>query len=665
LKMFQDKRIVDAERKALIENTKNLDSQWLEKLGEKGKVGQKATLEINDIRYKYHRSLSPMKNLEQLDGFGKYTGKNVRLGQQLSNAEQEAIELTEATLLSYRQEIKNLGIRDLNEITPERQAAMAVNAWKEEGATDAMNMIMNKFGWKEIPVLSETEQKILDILKNNVGKQTDAIASYYEATTNQIFPRVKNYHFSLFYEDEVLTLPSDVLMMPKYRTEQGFLTKRVGTTKRIPRHDIFNMFDETIDAQSWYLNVQPVIDDVKVLVKHPDYIKASGQMGGAIWDETLTLMAHRGWNGKSTYSAFYRGLKNRLTTSTLGLKASSILMQPFTIFDGIAYATSNWGLLATKDIMAEFGKSWLLPGKTKEIVSRGIALQQRVGAGELALQEILKGDKTGIWEGFKRLSMKGITWADLKTTAGIQEGVEKILIKKGIPNAHKEAEMFMQLINGSSTIMHRPLILADGDFSRLFWMYQSFFLNRWGMIANDFINGGLHYGDYKTKMKALAALGIMTGGYIAERMTRKEIYETISGKEIRKPESLTTQMMLALPSNVPFFGQLAEAAFLGGSSDIPVQRFFNGLFTNTKTLLAGRKEEAGVKAGINLGESVIGALTGFPTVQAGELAERFLVPKEPKSRRQSDAIRFYKKEMGIPDDKKEAKQYFKDTFGIR
>ena len=75
-------------------------------------------------------------------------------------------------------------------------------------------------------------------------------------------------------------------------------------------------------------------------------------------------------------------------------------------------------------------------------------LQQRQ-AGELAIEETLKkvGKTKGLVNGFIRGGMSLLQKADVRTAAGIQQGLENILIKYGISNPKGESEFLMNLVH--------------------------------------------------------------------------------------------------------------------------------------------------------------------------------------------------------------------------
>jgi hypothetical protein len=189
----------------------------------------------------------------------------------------------------------------------------------------------------------------------------------------------------------------------------------------------------------------------------------------------------------------------------------------------------------------------------------------------------------------------------------------------------------MQLWSGSSEVTLRPHILARGDVAKTVFTFQSFFLNRWGIVAHDLVNRGVLHGSAKAKLNALVGLAIITAGAIAEELARKNLRELITGRPATKTnqEAAVRGAVLALPSTIPFFGDLISAAGGVGGWEPPLVQALSNAIGGAASVITGAKPSTKIRGGMRSVESILSLMLGFPgTAQAFDLFER-LVPEDP------------------------------------
>ena len=577
----------------------------------------------------YMDTLHAPRVADMLDGFRGYKGENARMIKALGRKETEAKLTTQSIMDSALKEIQALGVKDL---TAEQQVRMMIHIRLKEGAFDQVKTLMEKNGLKEIPKLTAQEIQVIEIIKKHINRNTNDIAAVFEEIENAPFAKMKEYILPIKYEREFNLVPSQTIEHGRFRTAQtfkGFTFARQKGVKQIPRTDILAIFEEAINSQQWYLKMQPALENIKYLVKSNEYVAKGGEMASNWWRNELDIVARRGWSATARSNSVLRQARLNLNQAILGYKLSSILMQPSAVFDAMAYAQSRYGTIAALRVLKEFSKAWIIPKYAKKFIAESPALQQRQ-AGELAIEETLTkvGRAEGLRNSFIRNSMSLLQKGDIITAAGVEKGLFEVLEKRGVPNAKEEAEFLMNLVSGSNEVSFRPHILSSGEGARTWFTFQTFFLNRWGIIIHDLIRSGIIKGGGETgwggmwkRLSALVGLGIFTAGSIAENEARKNIYEATTGKKLPE-ESMAKSAMMFIPRQVPYFGNLIEAADRGGSANPPVIRTLENIFSGGASAIKGKEPETRVKGALRATEGLLAVGAGVPgTAQFFDLLE--------------------------------------------
>jgi len=573
----------------------------------------------------YFNTLHTQRVADAIDGYKNYNGENARYIKQLSsiaNRTELETQNKSATALEEIQKIKNIW-------TEKEQGDMVLLLHMEQGAYEQAQSIIDAYGYERIPEKTVEYAKAMDIIRGTVDNY-DRISPVYAEIENESLGRVENY-FPIKYEKEANVLPSELINQNRYRTTQafkGFTFGRKSGVQRMPRTDLFNIMEETVREQLWYANMQPALENIKYLVKDEAYIEKAGELASNFWLNELDIVARRGWSATARNNYILKQARLNLNNAILGYKLSTIAMQPFAVFDAIAYAETAYGPDAAALIAQEFLTTWMSPGKAKALVSKSDALKLRQG-GELAIEETLSGTKNiySLYAWIKRAATAGIRFTDLRTAAGVESGFMKILKKHGVKNVQEEADVLMNLVSGSSDVVYRPHILATGEGARTWFTFQTFFMNRWGIIIHDLINSGLiNNKSLLSKLRALTGMGVLVAGSIAEEIARKYLYKFVTGKQ-PKEESMAHTALMALPSQVPYFGNLLEVGFGGYSADPPIIKVMEDTFKGGAKVITGKKPETKIKGGLKATEGLLSLTLGVPgTAQAFDILERAIVP---------------------------------------
>lgn len=606
---------------ALIESTHNLDPQ----MSGKDEPTRSDIIKAGAARTNME-ILHTFRVADNIDGIKDYGGANATMIQEEMRAEMAA--KNEANRRSRGLIEKILAVKE--ELTEEEQAKITIVLMVEQGASSQAQALMEKYGYTQVPVLTEQERAITGILRESVGEKTGAIAALYEQRETLAFPEVKNY-FPIKYEEEVHDIPvPDLIMQDRHRTrqvEQGFTVARVPNVTKTPRIDFLKVAEEAITAQEWYLTMQPVIDEHAALIRTPEYREAAGSLATAWWKDHVDIVARRGWSATARGNPLLRMARLNLNQAVLGYKLTTVIMQPFAVFDAVAYATSRWGLTAGKDIAMGFGGAWINPKAAMAYIKDNPALNLRQ-AGEIAIEETMeevKGRK-GAYARFKRGAMSGIRIADIITAAGVQKGFIEVLKKHSVKNAEAEAEaeFLMNLTNGSSEVTARPHILARGEGARLWLTFQTFFLNRWGVIWHDLIKTG-YSGNWGRRSTVFMGLLILIAGGVGEDKARELLGLLMGGKE--DEEGFWKKVFMFIPRQLPAIGGLFEK---WGKAEPPLIQKAGQAAKGVRELGEG-KPIAGIA---DLTESVLTVVFGVPgTTQAFDLLDAAALKEMKKEER--------------------------------
>lgn len=619
LKMKYDERQREKALNALIVSSRNVDPKVKDIKDKTGR--EKIRLAMKQA---YLATLHTPRVAEMLDGYKQ--GENYRYIKELSNAETKAVQEAEKKKIAFLEDLQALGI---DTISDEMEIRMMMVMREREGARSQVEALLKHYKMDAVPTLTAQEEAIIEKIKEYINAQKNDLAAVMEEITGEIFPEMETYYLPMKYERDDQLIP-DSSVQGGFRTTHTFdgfrHARRAGVTK-VPRVDIVNIFSEAIDEQFWYMRMQPQLENLRPLVLSDEYRQKAGEMAQNWWRDEIDIIARRGWSNSARNTAMSAGLRQvrqNLNQSILLFKLSTIMLQPFAVFDAMAYVNSKFGPTAAAGVLAETTKTVFIPGAAKEYIKTSPALQQRQG-GELAITENLAAmtGKTRMDKAAK-LGFSMIMRTDVNTAAGVQKAVEKILIKEGVSNAKAEAEFIMNLTNGSANVTQRPHILSIGEGARMWFTFQSFFLNRWGVIAHDLVMSGFVKSDtYRAKFLSLISLGIMMMAGALEDEMRKKLIELTTGKEWKmKDRGFVIDGIVNLLSTMPFFGSFINSAATGLSSAPPAVRTTENLVKGIGSIMTGKDGETKAKGAMRATEAGLALFIGLPgTAQAFDLLE--------------------------------------------
>lgn len=593
---------------------------------DKGQLGHLDKLKVGALSF-YLNTLHTPRVADMADGRRDYKGEQAKLIRVMGEGETAAVTNAMKRQQGWLDWLKENGI-SLPEEGSESDVRMMVVIRVREGAMKAAQKLMDAHGMKTVPVLTSEEEAIVGYIRDDMERNKARLAATWEEVNEEIFPEQKVYYLPLKYEGEEELLP-EAQTEGRGRTThtfQGFGHKRKINVDKLPRVGIARLYHEATMEQEWFTGLQPVIEDIRSVVMTPDYKAEAGQVLYDWWKTQLDIMARRGWTASAQMNAVSSALasiRHNIASATLAFKLPTVIMQPFAVFDAMAFVNGQLGPVAAAKVAGAVTESFLRPGWAKSIIEGSVALQQRA-AGELAIQEELARLDSSFMDKAKKVGFDLIQWTDLKTAAAVQEQVRRILVENGMDEAKAkaDAEFAMHMSQGSTSVAYRPHILAQGEAARTIFTFQNFVMNRWGILIHDVIMGKIVHGsDFKARFLGVLSLGILVAGGMAEDEARRRVRQLYSNPKEDK-RSIFEQVAVNTLGLVPFFGTFITAASQKYSALPPsashVQKLLEGGFQAMK----GKDAKSKVKGAVKASESLLTFAFGIPgTGQVFDLIE--------------------------------------------
>lgn len=611
--------------------------------------------------------MDPARVADNIDGgLGTYSKTNARKVIKFQNLATESDYATQGQTGRGLERLRERGLDRIIDGSDEQNVRITANILEQQGATSWLRNLLEGVGLTKTPVLREGEQEVINILRNELNINTDAIEAIHQATTDRLFKRVTNYfrikrdtkkmfkgdlsqEFDHAEDIADVINPGEVLrghnVRLKATTPNKFTRTRVEGVKNTPRTDFMNVWSEALSEQNWYIHLHPDIVRMSKIVRSNRYLNAVSDETSGFWKDYLDVLSRRGWAESARFGVGQQALlatRRNITKAVLGFRPSTILMQPFAVIEGMAIANKMWGPKAAAEVFGEVMKSLIKPGFAQDIIARSPSLQlRRMSAGEEVLADIIGGTRRAkrFYDRFVRAAFKPIQIADVRTAAGIQSAIERRLTQNGIPNAQRQAEFLTRMINGSANVANRPLIMSKGAFARSMFTFQNFFLARWGTIVYDLVQTGVFHPSWKVKLGSAMGLATYLAGDFAEDTARDFVNDFIrSPVRERKRIGLGMRSLLFIPKNIPVVGSVFAGIDYGfrGKIDMPLTRMAEDVGYGAVKALTSKEATARARFAVRGTEALTSILFGVPgTSTVFDMAEGMInrIERQRKVRR--------------------------------
>ncbi len=619
-----DERTFEHNRDKLVASTTNLDtSGFLEEVR-------------FDLRQEKLNRLHPVRVTDKIDGSQSYHGENALWQKSLTIAAQNGVLEKDAIVITTLSKINKFQTK----FTPDEKIGMMFHLALERGNSHTqLQAMINYYGLKEIPVLTENQKTAMDIMRDVYESYVDRVASVSEEVTGEMFEREK-FYFPYMYRKETTMIAEPIIgkkIKSSVKMEQGFTFRRKKNVKRVLRDDVFAVFEESIGSMMNMIHVQPVLLEIHKLVNSQEYKEAAGELVTGWWRDYLPSVANLGQLPGVRSNRILKKTRKNLGLAILGYKLTSTMVQWTAVFPAMSMAMTmeGGGLVAASRVLLHFASTWINPRYAKKVMAQSPHIQLRQG-GELALKELDQSNRgKGFINAYQRGALKVLRWADYKTAAGVDQAFYRIFKAQGLDDkqARAEADLFTGLTQATAFYTDLPLILMKGEGLRTLLTFQTFMLNIWGFITEDIVRSGMIHGDIGRKAKSLIALLILALGFSIEKEQRRALWKLVSGKEIQKlkkgetkTDRFISDTFWSIPETVPFLGNILQARReWGASPSVPLTRAIDTVFIGFK-MLSSDNEETKKKGVLRISEAFLSLLGVAGTAQAFDFIERAVVP---------------------------------------
>lgn len=623
------------------------------------------------------RAIAPMDTIFDLldGGNGTYNGSNFRYfkGQ---------VDAGYGRYLSRKDALQDPVIKlaqkyKLNDSNFERMGVVA--AREQDGGIK--KLIGSGFTEEQINkvTLSKTEREVLDLMRSVFDSQYPEIKDAMRKIYNQPVEKVKNYFsfmtdWKAMDESEVFerfgSQAPEQFGAPRKNVEQGFTKSRTGGVQKI-KINALDIFLQHTDNTSYLLELGETTKMLGEVASSPQYGEAVGGAGQLMVREWLDVIARKGGAAGAQTIPILDILRKNVGAGILGLKLSTVAIQPTSFIDGIGFIGAKYGIKGITNFMVS--PQWRkFVGNMPEIIDR-------LG-GEFALRELTADS----WlQNAQRKGFIPLQVLDQMTAGAIAAGAyERKMIELGKaidltkydPEALAYAQMAVRRTQSSGAFKDVPLAISRGamtgnrSLDRAMLQFQNFLLTRWSRIRHDAFRAGIAKGDPAKAIPIFTAIILSALATSGIRLGVNKIQNFITGKEDDKSDEdrLSQGFIFELTGNVPFLGTAVSMAMYDGEM-FPILDAPKGVISGLNRVITSKSESAKLRGFSEFAGST-GALFGIPgSAQAEQLANRAFQDKKDDGDIRSRMKARFNKESKLAQMKQRMKERFsgKDSMASR
>jgi hypothetical protein len=529
----------------------------------------------------------------------------------------------------------------LNDRNMERIGVVA--AREQDGGVE--KLLASGFKQAEIDAikLNPAEQEVLDTMRKVFDSQFPEIKDVMRRVYNQKVEKVKNYFsfmtdWKAMSESEIWerggsTIPEQ-FGTPRKNVEKGFAMKRTGGAQKI-RINAMDVFMQHTDNTSYLIEMGETTKRLGEIAASKEFGELVGDAGQLLMREWVDVLARKGGSAGASQVPLFDTLRKNVGAGILGLKLSTIAIQPTAWIDGVGFIGLKYGMQGLTDFLTN-------PSLRKFVLNMP-EIKDRMG-GEFAIRELAGSSK------LEKIQQKGfgpMKFVDQMVAGAIGLGAYERKLKElgevlDLTKYNEEALRYAQLAvrrtQSSGAFKDIPLAISRGAMTgnrsvdRAILQFQNFLLTRWSRIEHDAIRAGIFEKDPKKAaaifstiiVAGLTASGIRTGlNRLTDLITGQEPDEEVA-------DEVAKGLIYELTGNVPFLGTAASMAMYDGEM-FPILDAPKGAIDGLSRAIFSKSEGAKLR-GMNEFAKSAGALLGIPgSAQAGQIMRGFLQDKKPIS----------------------------------
>lgn len=580
----------------------------------------------------------------KIDGYQNYNGVAVAWQRRIHGDTTRAEDRHNQMMKETFKEIQSI-VGKGGRITDEEIEAVAFylyadqESYDEDGqliANPQAQSVIDANGWTEPPARTERIDAIVRLLRDRMDSIYDELSQTFIQVENKAFPRLKNY-FPYFYDRAGnITFEPSASQVKALRkgARKDFAYSRKKNVKKKVRTDVLSIFSNSMYERYYYIEVQPTLKEMKEMLNYKEITEDengkqtvstfedhSGHVVTQYFADFIDIIANRGKKSGFKNHRALDALRQNVSYAVMGYNLVSAMMQPLAIADATVWTGVNMGTKSGAKMLARFALNFLNPKFASKVKSQSAVLRNRQG-GEFAFADLSPKQTSGNLAGnsftnsliFLRKHAYDIIKApDIQTASIVQESIYRDLRSENPEmneeEARREAEFIMNIVSGSADVADRPLALGKSKFNRWLLTFQTFILNRFGMVGEDFIMQKLvNSGNSRQMMNTLnnlprkkldsilaALFGFilisMVGAF--ENIYRREVRKYVYGKQDTKTDFMA-DAMFAYVEMIPFLGGIISdgraGRQAGASVDLPTLSFISDLVNGLNKLKSDSKD---------------------------------------------------------------------------
>ncbi len=467
--------------------------------------------------------------------------------------------------------------------------------------------------------------KIKDVLAKAFHQEIVEVDGY--------FPRIRDWeHYNTLSIEEGRFAES----MNRSSTKMGAAIERTGAvTKNITNaHDI--MTKHTGDALH-HVHLGPAVAHVAKIIKDPSFVELVGTEGQRLFADWLDAVSRNGGVGGGRRSRVADVIRSNVGVGNLAFRATTIGSQVFSILNGMAVVSPKNITLALDGALSPARRQYILKNfpEIRESVGFDPAMADYGGKSFRDKAARTGFAPTSFLDNFARIVVAEGAYRDVLASQGKKFDINLPIDKA----AMWEATRRMRQTQSSAFTKDVPLVLSHGrgllgnaSANRAVLQFQNFIMNRYDLVKRLGLQIGV---KEKNPRQAARVLTFVIIGSVAEQLARDGILRATramfgSSKQEDKrmekqdqenyarriSEKAAVDLATSMPIVTNFAGMIRYK-----SSGIPVVDTAGDVAQGVGQLFGGKKPETKVAGAIGVVKGV-GAATGLPTGQFGELAER-------------------------------------------
>lgn len=599
--------------------------------------------------YLYHQPMDVIFDL--LDGAKHYAGVNYRVFKaRLDNSFSDFRSRMQQLEPELADKLKELGLVDRFGI-PDQQASERIGAYAIDQQATGRQKLLNRYsnGTPEDDArvnamldslkltdnemamyrwmrqrLDEIRPQIARVMKDVYNAELDTVEHYFPFISDwSIMDGPSNLYGAELQPDGSWATVKDDSGNLKKNVQQGFTMSRVGAGKQAVRVDAIKIFHKHMQDVNYYLTVGPTVKYLQELATKPEYKEIAGDLGQKIVREYLDTMARQGGVGGSHILRWVDVLRNNIGVGTLGLRLSSILIQPSSWFDGAGMIGGRWALKGAFNYSEKRWRDFIWDNMTE--------IHDRIG-DDWAFGEASARSRIA------RYGFMPLQTLDEITAGAIAAGAyESYLHKRGLEvdfqNPDREALAYAQKIvrrtQASPSYKDQPLAVSRGalfgnsrTLARAIYQFQTFSLNKFSYMMHD----GLFSAIKNKEPHAAASIMAWTMlAFIMEESVRLGLRSANlaggGGDDDEDAEDFAKRVLQNYVQVIPWLGSTVSALQYN-SFPAPVVETAAQAGAGAKSMLTAKSAEARERGALRLG-GAIGTMAGVPGVSQGaEIARR-------------------------------------------